>query len=329
MINEATLSDYFSGKLEPQASGEVERWIEQSDENRQMAEELFYLHYSIQTLDTMNSVNTAGAWAALKSQIRRGRRNNIFIRLQRVVAILFIPVVCALSYLTYDKLSHSEDVQYVEMRANSGMITTVTLPDGSKVWLNSNSKIKYPIRFGKERRVELEGEAFFDVTKDPKYKFSVATNKGFHIEVLGTRFNVDAYDGKDITTTLIEGKVEVQYQGCSNIERVTMAPSQKFVYEIDSHTHTLTNSHSVLPDIAWKDGVIIFEDTVLADALNILSKRFDVSFVVDNASLYENRFTGKFTDQSLDVILKHFFVSSKIHNERKIVDNKKVIRLYQ
>lgn len=280
----------------------------------------------MQTVDILKSTNTEKALNVVKSKINRNRRENIFLKFQKASAIVIIPLMLVLSYFIYNYFLDSKTVQYVEMKTYPSQIASFNLPDGSKVWLNSNSKIKYPLLFSEKRIVELEGEAFFDVEKDKKKKFIVKTKGGLSVEVLGTKFNIEAYDNENITTTLIEGKVEVQFN--RNNEKVFMLPLQKLTYNINNQKHVLISTASALPDIAWKDGKIIFENTFLADALNILKKRFDVDFVVEDKSLYDNCFTGKFSNESLDVIIKHISISSKIKFRSTLTNNKTTFYLY-
>jgi len=327
-MNETQLLDYFSGNLSDSENRIIEEWIAQSEENKKIASDIYYLHYSTQVLDAMKSIDTQNALKTVKNKIYQNRRKAMLFKLQRIAAILLLPLVCCLSYFIYLNFSTDSIPQYVEMRTNPGMTSTLTLPDGSQVWLNSDSKIKYPLRFGKERVIELEGEAFFDVTKDQDRKFIVSTNENFSIEVLGTKFNIEAYENKNITATLVEGKVRALYNGKKDKEQTVMNPSQKIVYDIENKTAVLTDISSVSPDIAWKDGVIVFENTSFKDALNILSKHFNVSFIVENKKLYDNHFTGKFSDESLDVIIKHFSISSNIKYKSTIDNNKKVMHLY-
>lgn len=108
-----------------------------------------------------------------------------------------------------------------------GQMANITLPDGSRVWLNSNTRIEYPQNFADKRRdVEIDGEAYFEVTHDAKKPFVVHTSEKEQIEVLGTRFYVEAYSGtKEFETALIEGSVRVK----AGNSQLTLRPSYKAV----------------------------------------------------------------------------------------------------
>lgn len=201
----------------------------------------------------------------------------------------------------------------LEARTNPGMMTSVVLPDSTVVYLNSESTLRYPSTFEgrNQRKVELTGEAFFKVIKDVEKPFIVSTTHQSQIEVLGTSFNVEAYDDmSDVSTTLIEGKVNFSFQTGAQKKRVALKPGQKVVYDsTNGTTHLYETSGET--ETSWKDGKIIFNNTSLNDALHILSKRYNVVFTQTNAHLDES-YTGTFTNQRLERILEYFQLASNI-----------------
>ena len=217
------------------------------------------------------------------------------------------------------------------------MISQITLPDGSQVWLNSASYLKYPVRFTEsDRQVELEGEAYFSVRKDAGRRFLVNVGDNVQLEVLSTEFNVDAYPKDDfVAASLVTGKVNFhcRQQGQETVHM--MIPGQKVVYDFGSEKLVCTDT-SIESDIAWKSGKIIFRDTPIEDALRILSKRFEVDFQLTNSLLKEYCFTGTFIDQRLDRILEHFKIASGIKYKyiettrkgEEVVKGKSVIEIY-
>ena len=225
--------------------------------------------------------------------------------------ILFIPLLLS---VIYNELK--EDMpQYMEVRSNHGMVSSVDLPDGSKVWMNSGSCLKYPVQFtGEKREVFLDGEAFFSVRSDEKKRFVVNTSNEIRVEVLGTEFNMDAYSENDfISTTLVKGSVKLLYDQGGTEQSVLMKPTQKVVYDKRTHSIETNDNVYVLRDVSWKDGRIVLRNTSLSDVLWMLSKRFNVEFVIEKESLKDNSFTGTFDDQSLVRILDHLKISSKIN----------------
>lgn len=193
------------------------------------------------------------------------------------------------------------------------MTTTVDLPDGSKVYLNSESSLIYPSSFsGEKRNVQLKGEAFFEVQKDPEHRFIVSGPCQTQIEVLGTSFNVEAFERDSfISTTLVEGKVRFAYQKNQKLATIEMKPGQKLLYDTTSSQVKLLRT-SGETETAWKDGKIVFLATPLPEALRMLEKRFNVNFVLSNDRLRSEAFNGTFTNQRLERILEIFKISSNI-----------------
>jgi transmembrane sensor len=169
----------------------------------------------------------------------------------------------------------------------------VKLSDGTKVWLNSGSKLKYPVAFveGEIREVELVyGEAYFDVSPSTEHKgakFKVL-NQNQEVEVLGTEFNIKAYrDDSAIYTTLVEGKVTVNLKG----KKQYLKPSQRSVLDINNQMITISTV-DVYNEISWKEGVFSFEDLTLREITKVLSRWYDVDFVFLNKSLENEEFVG-------------------------------------
>ena len=212
-------------------------------------------------------------------------------------------------------------------------MTSLTLPDGTLVYLNSESTLSYPSRFDNDtRNVTLQGEAYFEVAKNPEKKFIVSTSHQSQIEVLGTHFNVEAYEKEDrISATLVEGKIGFIYKSNDVSKKVLMDPGQKLVYDSKDNKVQLyaTSGES---EIAWKEGKIIFRNTPLEEGLRMLEKRYNVEFIIKNDRLKGDSFTGTFTNQRLERILEYFQLSSQIRwrylDSPDIKDEKSKIEIY-
>lgn len=174
------------------------------------------------------------------------------------------------------------------------------LADGTKVWLNASSSIKYPVVFnGNERRVELTGEAYFEVTHNARKPFKVISN-GQTVEVLGTHFNINAYnDEQAVKTTLLQGSVKVSAGRASNI----IKPGQQALFE-----HGLINVMNVDPDevVAWKNGFFFFEDNNIQEVMRQLSRWYGVEIKYEG-QLPLRRFSGEISrnvnlSQILDIL---------------------------
>lgn len=182
----------------------------------------------------------------------------------------------------------------------------LVLSDGTKVWLNSESQLKYPVNFveGEKRQVELVyGEAYFDVTPSSENngaKF-IVLNKSQEVEVLGTEFNIKAYkDEANIFTTLVEGKVAVKYEA----GRQNLVPNQQLTYDTQAKITSIKNV-DVYNETSWKDGVFSFERKPLKDIMKVLSRWYDVDIIFDSQSLEEVKFFGNLEkDQNIQEILE-------------------------
>ena len=170
------------------------------------------------------------------------------------------------------------EVLYNTLTTPAGGQYEVILPDGSKVWLNASSSLHYPIAFkGKERTVELEGEAYFEVTHaispstSKKMPFLVKTND-LNVEVLGTHFNVMAYaNEKHIETTLLQGKVRVTRYGLSKI----LSPGQEAIADNKSHDIKLTSTNTQ-QTVAWKNGFFHFKETNIRELMRQVERWYNV-----------------------------------------------------
>jgi len=161
------------------------------------------------------------------------------------------------------------------------------LPDGTKVWLNAGSSLSYPVAFnGKERRVDITGEAYFEVAPDPQQPFKVKIGAGAEIEVLGTHFNVNAYpDEPQIKTTLLEGSVKISAASAAKILKpgyqASMKDGEIQVKAVDVEEAT-----------AWKNGLFIFADTDIETVMRQLGRWYDIEVVIDPA-VRKRQLTGE------------------------------------
>lgn len=202
-IDEALLLRYFEGEVTLSEKDEIEKWIISSEANKKLAKQIYYLSFATKTMDTLKRTDARAALKEVRGRIRRERQLQWGRWAQRAAAILAIPLLLSTLYLYYNA-DRQDEMSFIEVRTNPGMITTIVLPDSSRVWLNSESYLKYPVRFAKnERNVILQGEGYFSVRKNVDSRFTVQTPHHTQIQVLGTEFNVEAYEKEDeVNTTL-------------------------------------------------------------------------------------------------------------------------------
>ncbi len=238
--------------------------------------------------------------------------------LTRAAAILLIPVLAFLLFtLSENKVINSQYssavVDSLEIISPIGSRSVVQLSDGSTVYLNYGSKIKYPQFFlGDTREVILEGEGFFEVTHNPEKPFIVKTG-GINVKAIGTSFNVMAYsDNNDVQTTLVNGKVlleQISQEG--ELQTIgSMEPGQHVAY------HKLTNEiysskGNVEKYVAWKDGKLVFEDTPILEVAEKLSRMFNVDIQVHD-EITDYFYTVTFIDEPLFQILDLMTIATPV-----------------
>lgn len=191
---------------------------------------------------------------------------------------------------------------YNKLLVGRGHEYMLILNDGTRVWMNSKSELSYPVAFGENvRRVRLSGEAYFEVTKDSVRPFIVEVDRGFEVKVLGTHFNIKAYDTDDsYETTLVEGKVQVS-QGHKT--KITLEPSEQMVIGKDGRHEVRVVNTSYYT--AWHEGWFYFNDESLEQVLIMIGRWYDVDFVFVKENLKEITVTGKLKRfENLSVILK-------------------------
>lgn len=227
-----------------------------------------------------------------------------------------------LSYI--HETSIEESLVYNEIKIPKGQVFKLVLSDSTVVWLNANTKLRYPKKFINSqaiRTVELEGEAYFEVAHNPNKPFVVNTN-GANVEVLGTKFNVSSYlNETNIKTTLIEGSVKV---GNSNETSIILKPSYQASF--NKNTHFLSTKKVNTTDFtSWMQKRIIFNDMPFKELELILERAYDVEILNNNETIENEFFTGEFNIENIDVIFKALSTSIPFNyeiNKDKITINK-------
>lgn len=211
-----------------------------------------------------------------------------------------ITVLCVLGWWTYYMFAPIP-LQTVSTLAET---RSITLPDQTIIVLNRYSSLSYPKRFrGKERKVQLEGEAYFEVSKDTAHPFKVETGN-VRVQVLGTHFNIDAYpEDTEIKTTLLEGSVAVSLTGGTGTELV-LSPNESAIYDKEQKSLTLHTENDASEEVCWQDGILLFKNAPLQEIARKLSNAFRTVIRIEETELQNYRMTATFTDsESLEEIL--------------------------
>jgi ferric-dicitrate binding protein FerR (iron transport regulator) len=194
------------------------------------------------------------------------------------------------SVLRYTGVNATNAPVYNILETPRGGEFSVVLPDSSIVWLNASSSLRFPTRFhGSTRRVELSGEAYFEIAKNKSKPFIVSINN-VSVTVTGTKFNVKAYpDESYVNTTLVEGGVEMRAAGADNNKPVALRPGYQGVWQNRQITVRAAHLEEAL---AWKNGLFVFRSESLGSIMRKLSRWYDVDVTFPDAATTNLRFTG-------------------------------------
>lgn len=213
--------------------------------------------------------------------------------------------------LSYGKGSNTTDIRFNTMTTPNGRQFTVVLPDGTKVWMNAASSLRYPTIFtGAERKVEITGEAYFEVAKNAAMPFRAVVNKTTEVEVLGTAFNISSYENDmEIKTTLVEGAVKViaDNNAESNINSKVLKPGQQARISNASRnrgTLTVSDNTDIGKVLAWKNGTFNFNGVKVEEAMKQLERWYDIKVIYTNG-IPDVTFFGEINrESSLSGVLK-------------------------
>jgi ferric-dicitrate binding protein FerR (iron transport regulator) len=244
----------------------------------------------------------------------------------KVAASLFIPLLAISLYFFSRDASFAEKQIYSEITSPNGSRTFFELPDGSKVWLNNGSSLKFPTKFtGNSRLLELKGEGYFEIVHNDKMPLIVRSGE-VQVMVHGTEFNVLAYpDDRDVSVTLVKGSVSLQKICESNKVKniLTLKPSQQAIYD---KTDNEVDYMKIDPKkfTSWKDGKLIFIDDSIDVIMEKLERWYNVEISLKDKELSKITYTATFTDETLQQVLYLLKMATpieyKIHSSHKLND---------
>ncbi len=231
-------------------------------------------------------------------------KNKLMSIITRAAAILLLPVLLLLLYTNLsDKGRYADNLCDLEVEAPASSRMHIQLGDGTKVWLNHGSKLKYPYRFeGKNRKVFLTGEAYFVVAHNKQVPFIVGTDY-MDVKATGTTFNVSAYPGdKLIETTLVEGKV-ILYDNKRNQKIKALSPNECLKFDTQKNVYALESGNTG-KYVAWKDGMLVFKNDSIADIAKKLARWYNVDVEITNQEVERYTCTATFSDETLPQVLE-------------------------
>jgi ferric-dicitrate binding protein FerR (iron transport regulator) len=294
------LNELKSWLSSPASQSEVESWLsahwENSDELNSGAL-IESVYAQIEDYLEGDSVTSTFSW------------KQALLVYQKIAAVLLIPMIGLGILYGISRSGSGVKVQYSETFAPRGQKSQIVLPDGTKVWLNSDTKIRYPGQFDQEQRdIYLEGEAFFEVSRDADRPFFVHC-QGPDVKVTGTKFNVRAYaDENQVETSLFEGKVEWLLKSGDSDHPVAkeLKPGQSFLY--NGNSGQLVAVRFPEDEInGWKKNQLIFKDDTFVKLVKKIERWYNVQVIYDERKFDKRRLTvelyeGERLEKLMDIL---------------------------
>jgi len=282
------------------------------------------------TNDKMNTVVQKQIFESIKQKTESQQSFNWKQWIAVAASIVVICTTCLSGYLLF-KNTHNNLLGDMTVAVAKGQKAAVTLPDGSKVWVNSGSTLSYGSRYNqKERIINLDGEAYFEVAKNENAPFVVQSH-GFSVTALGTAFDVKAYpEEKTFSTVLVHGKVEVK----DDLNKIYLTPNQKIIYNRSSKSMQKTNVDDSNTYAAWRNNQLTFESEPFENIVLVLERNYNVKLIFESEALKKYRYSGTIGNASLESVLQLFAMTSPLsyHMKDSVIylrENKKMISIYK
>ena len=302
--------------LDEQQKEELQSWIEMSPENLSEYNEMVKLLTFSDRLAAMKKIDAGKDLLLVKKKLNPViKLNRWLLNFQRVAAILILPLL-VYTALTISSRSQSNKVTPVMKSSETayGVRSQIILSDGTKVWLNSGTRLSYPEEFrGNSREVKLMGEAYFQVESDKKHPFFVDLN-GYKIKATGTKFNISNYQNDNIITTYLEhGKISwFEYLNEKPNEPVQLKENDIIILNKGEKKYNIYNTDG-RKYLAWIDGKLVFKNDKTEDVAVRLGRWFNAEIIFDEKLSQSGYvFTATFKQESLEEALKLLSYSTPI-----------------
>jgi transmembrane sensor len=309
---------YLSGDADPEEVTDLVRWIELNDSNKEYFDQVRNIWETSSSEFDPETIRTDKALSRVSEIISGGSgMNTLWAYWKKIAAVILIPLLLGNIFWfsrNTEKGSSSSQAVYNEIFAAFGTRTAIKLSDGSSVWINSGSSLRYPDRFtGKERVVYLKGEGYFEIESNHSVPFIVKTST-LNVRATGTKFNVSDYaTDQNSEVTLVTGKVFVDklIENGTKKQKSELFPNQHLVLSKQTGAISVMEE-DVNEYIAWKDGKLVFRNKPLSYVMNKISQVFNVEIELQGKALKDYRYRATFEDESLSEILRLLKVSSPI-----------------
>ena len=322
-VDQPLLARFFKKQCSPEEAAAVYRWLQDADNEAKISSAMQdRWHQVMDELATAEAPvstdlrNTPHPKARQLSRIMERKNRFRFSQLAAVILLLVLSgaVFFWLSRDQWQPKQQQEQVAVLMKATLKGQKLTFQLEDGTKVMLNTDSRLYYPASFYKEERwVRLEGEAFFEVAKNKQWPFRVVSDS-IVTTALGTAFNVLNPDtSQPVIVSLVEGKVVVARTGTVSPDvKQVLSPGESAIY--NKQQQSIQKDTTGIQDlIAWKDGVLILKNADVDQVVNTLESWYDVYITLVNKPAKDWTYTGEFRKESLENVLKGISFSKNIN----------------
>ena len=298
------LVKHLSGQTSPDENKSIDEWLHKNPENQKTFQELKDTWKSLEQVKDIMDIDLEEEWIRQKRTIEfkkqpENDKNKYFItwKISKIAAV-FLVLIAAVSvaYFVFPFFLNNKIV-------TNGTVQSIELPDGTNVTLNANTSFIYPKKFKDNvRKVTLKGEAFFDVKPDPEKPFIISAKEAA-VEVMGTSFNVNAYDrNEDITVVVSTGTVAL-YITSNPSEKLILQEGIMGILNIEDQS-LIKRANTDRNFLAWKTKQIIFENETLNKVVQKLEDVYRTRIIVNNPALNNCRITASFDQQSIQSVIK-------------------------
>lgn len=250
------------------------------------------------------------------------RGATVFMRRALVVAAVVIFAVVVYTLLNKFIISSKpENVFYSEIYVPPARQSQLTLPDGSKVWVNADSRLKYSNHFNAdERDIYLQGEAYFEVTKNTEIPFRVISGE-VEVRVAGTKFSMRAYPEENrVEAVLAEGRIEFFTNQETSEKSYQLKPGDKVIYNLDNNL-VLLSEQNITRELAWKDGQLVFTNAPLFDVCRSLQRWYGIEIEITGDTLGLHPFTFTVEQETIEQILEYLTRAAPLEFKKMKVEN--------
>lgn len=325
MKNKEDISDELIFKVLNKEASESENeifqeWVDRSSRNKKIFLHLERLWLESNGIADYYKIDQEQAWGVIYKKMMPKAKHRILqpmIKVAAVIAIAYLLGALSMYFIHTKPQQRGVAVsKEIIVKAPLGSKTEVELSDGTKVWLNSGSEIRYPAIFDQNQRdIHLIGEAYFDVEKNGKTPFFVHTDD-IDIKVLGTRFNVKSYTEEELVeTTLEEGSISINKKGSDQILKLQPKEKAIFVKNIEKMPTKAAERFVVVEDIdteiytCWRNKKLVFKREKLSTLAIKMERWYNVQISVGNKKLADEMVTGKFENESVEQALQALQIS--------------------